>query len=96
MKMVMVVFNEGVEAEVMEALSKCHVESYTKIPRIFGVGKQSEPHMGTHVWPASNSLLMIACEDDRKNDILEEVRKLRADFQKEGVKAFVLPVEEMV
>lgn len=95
MKMVFVVFNEGIEAEVMEGLATCHVESYTKLDKVHGVGKLSGPHMGTHIWPASNTLLMIGCEDNTKDQILEAVRKLRGAFPREGVKAFVLPMEEM-
>jgi len=51
--------------------------------------------MGTHIWPGVNSLLAIVCEEENKDKILEEVQNLRSQFEREGIKAFVMPVEEI-
>ncbi len=96
MKMVWIVYNQAIGEEVDECLRRCGIESYTRFPLVHGVGQRSGPHMGTHVWPATNSLLAIVCDDERKDKILEEVRALRSRFEREGVKAFVMSVEEIV
>lgn len=96
MKMVLVVYNMAIEAEVMDCLKRCGIESYTKLPRVQGVGKLSGPHMDSHIWPGANSQLEIACEEEAKDRILEEVRELKGTYAKVGIKAFVMPLDELV
>jgi len=96
MKMVFIVYNMAIEAEVMECLKRCGIESYTKIPRVQGVGELSGPHMDSHIWPGVNSQLQIGCTEEAKNRILEEVGKLRGSYAKVRIKAFVLSMEELV
>ncbi|HDM76805.1 MAG TPA: hypothetical protein ENG51_10090 [Deltaproteobacteria bacterium] len=96
MKMVFIVYNSALEGEVAECLTRCKVESYTKFPILHGKGQLSDPHMGTHIWPATNAALLIACEDEKVKQILEEVKKIKKTFKKEGIKAFVTALEWMV
>ncbi len=95
MKMVLLVYNRAIGEEVEEALERCDVRYYTKFPLVHGVGEHSGPHMDSHIWPGANSLLMIACQDEVKDRLLEEVRALRERFRKEGIKAFVVPLEDV-
>jgi len=96
MKMVWIVYNQAIGEEVDECLKRCGIQNYTKFPTVHGVGQHSGPHMGTHIWPGVNSLLAIACQEDTKDRLLEEVRALKRTFQREGIKAFVLSLEEIV
>ena len=93
MKMVFIVFNVAIEDEVMEVLEKCCVTNYTKFPDIHGMGGHSDPHLDTHIWPGTNHGLLIAADVSVKDKILKEVRNLKAEHEKEGIKAFVFPVE---
>ncbi|MBN1526326.1 MAG: hypothetical protein JW919_01915 [Candidatus Omnitrophica bacterium] len=95
MKMVMVSYNQAMDDEVMEVLQHCAVKNYTKIPSIFGKGTSSGTHMGDDIWPGKNNLLFTACDDDAAKHILACVTELRKALGSEGVKAFVLPLEEM-
>lgn len=93
-KMVMITYNEAVDAEVMEALSGCCVlNNYTKIPGVFGKGSSSGTHLGDDIWPGRNNLLLVGCSAAEAQALLSCIRQLRANLGKEGVKAFVLPVE---
>jgi len=38
---------------------------------------------------------MVALEEDKKDKLIEQIRELRKKLGKEGVKAFVLPLEEI-
>ncbi|MDW3229749.1 MAG: P-II family nitrogen regulator [Acidobacteriota bacterium] len=96
MKMVFIVYNAAISDEVDECLKHCEIESFTKFPTVYGQGKQSGPHMGTHIWPATNSALMIVCDDEKVSSILEQIRQLKAAMARVGVKAFVFPVEDIV
>ena len=96
MKMVMVVYNSVIEPDLMDLLEKLGITSYTKWTEVQGKGEVSEPHLGTEIWPATNSVLALALQDEQKESIIKEIRSLRSNLAKEGLKAFVLPLEEMV
>jgi hypothetical protein len=94
-KMVMVVYNEAMDMEVMEVLEQCAMKNYTKIKGVFGKGATSGTHLGTDVWPGRNNILYAACEQKEKDLLLSCVKELRKKLGKEGIKAFVLPLDEM-
>jgi len=95
MKLVIICYNVAIGDEVLEVLKETGVSSYTKFKEAEGVGKLSGPHLGTHIWPAINSVLMVALEEDKKDKLIEKIKELRKKLGKEGIKAFVLPVEEI-
>ena len=95
MKLVIICYNVAIHEEVLEVLEELEIKSYTRFKEAQGVGKLSGPHLGTHIWPAINSVLMVALEEDKKDKLIEKVKELREKLGKEGVKAFVLPVEEI-
>ncbi len=95
MKMVMVVYNEAVDNEVMDILTNCCVKNYTKVIGVFGRGTSSGTHLGTDIWPGRNNILYVACEEAAGKQILVLIRQLRKSLGAEGVKAFLLPVEDL-
>lgn len=95
MKMIMIAYNEAVDMEVMEVLESCCLTNYTKVAGTFGKGTSSGIHLGTDIWPGLNNILFAACEDAAISSLLAAIKELRKTLAKEGVKAFVLPLEEM-
>jgi len=95
MKMIMISYNSAIGSEVMEALQRCKVEGYTKWTRVQGKGKRSGSHFGDEIWPAENSVIFIAVENEKTEDILRCVKQLRTKLGKEGVKAFVWNLQEI-
>ncbi len=96
MKMVLVVYNISVEEEVQEVLRKADVPCFTQWPRLLGKGVSTGPRMDTSVWPGANSALMTVVEDARARELLQAFQHLReGEAAREGVKAFLLPVEAM-
>ena len=95
MKMLMVAYSEALESKVMDALVEAGVENYTEVTQVLGKGRTSGPHMGTHVWPKQNNLLIAAVNDKVAKGAIEAVNRLRQTLGNEGIKAFVLPIEEM-
>lgn len=93
-KMVMIVYNEALDDEVMEVLNKCASNNYTKVTGVSGKGNASGTHLGNDIWPGRNNILYIACEEKEAKELLSAVSSLRKNLGKEGVKAFVLPLEE--
>jgi nitrogen regulatory protein PII len=95
MKMVMIIYNEAIDAEVTEVLKNCGLKNYTKLPGVFGSGATSGIHEGNDIWPGMNNILYIACEEKAARQMLICVKELRKKIGKEGVKAFILPVEDL-
>ena len=95
MKMVMISYNEAVDSEIMDALSGCALNNYTKIRDTYGRGESSGTHLGSDVWPGKNSILYVACEDKNARQLLSCIKELRKTLGTEGVKAFLLPLEDM-
>jgi len=94
-KMVMVVYNEALDLEVMEVLEGCAVKNYTKVNAVYGRGESSGTHLGDDIWPGRNNILYVGCEEKHAQQILACVKELRKKLGQEGVKAFLLPLEEM-
>jgi len=93
LKMEMLVYNEAIESEVMEVLENCGMKNYTKIAGSFGRGSTSGTHLGNDIWPGRNNILYVACDEQQAAQMLSCVKELKERLGKEGVKAFVLPLE---
>jgi len=95
MKMVFIMYNIAINEEIMQILKRVGIKEYTRWERATGCGKNSGPHLGNHIWPAVNSVLAVALEDDKKDRLIERIKEIRQKLGKAGIKAFVLPVEEI-
>lgn len=95
MKMVMVVYNEAMDDEVMEVLERCVMKNYTKITGALGKGATSGTHHDNDIWPGKNNILYVACEASQADQMLACCRNLRTMLGKEGVKAFVWSLDQV-
>lgn len=95
MKMVMISYNEAIEMEVTETLEKSNLKNYTKIAGTYGKGSSSGTHLGNDIWPGRNNILYVACKDEEAKRLISAVKELRKTLGREGVKAFVLSLEDM-
>jgi len=93
--LVFIVYNVAMHEEILEILDKLDLKSYTRWEEVTGVGRQSGPHLNTHVWPVKNSALAVVAGNDETGALMEEIRRLRKTKGKAGVKAFCWRVEDM-
>ena len=96
MKALVLVYNAAIESMVSSCMKECGIESYTKFPRIHGAGRSAGPRLDTHVWPGLNNALLVVSEDEKLGAMTEKIRDLKARHSREGIKAFILPVEEII
>jgi len=95
MKMVMILCPSTRLEAVQKLVDEHHVHGYTEIAEVKGAGVSGK-HMGTRAWPGTSSLVFSVVEDSRVEDLMEAVRKLAASCSpEEGLRAFVLPVDQM-
>jgi len=95
LKMVIIAYNEAIDLEVMEMMEKCNLKNYTKVMGVFGRGEISGTHLGNDIWPGRNNLLYVATPENAAKQLASAVKELRVKLGKEGIKAFILPVEEI-
>ena len=95
MKLVMIMYNEAINDEVQGLLERNGVDGFTQWTRVFGKGRSSGPHLGTHIWPKANNVLAVAAEERTAGKIIEGVKEIRKRFAKEGLKAFMWEIEEV-
>lgn len=95
MKMVMVTYNEAIDAEIKELLASCGLKNYTQLTSAFGQGDASGAHFGSDIWPGRNNIVYVACRPDEAQALMAGVRRLRKEMGAEGVKAFAWLLEEV-
>jgi len=95
MKMVLIMYSMSIDEEVMESLKDVGVKEYTKWVGVHGKGTASGAHLDSDIWPGANNVLGIALENDKVSEVLSKIRELRKKLGKEGVKGFIIPLEEI-
>ncbi|MGK9476799.1 PG0541 family transporter-associated protein [Melioribacter sp. OK-6-Me] len=97
MKAVMIVYNHGITEEVDESLEKLSIRGFTRFINVHGQGSdKGEPHLGTHIWPSQNAVVLTVIEDSKVEPLLEEVKKINKEAEEQGIHAFVWNIEKMV
>jgi hypothetical protein len=96
MKMLLLVGPEGREADLRDLATRNSVHAYSEFRNVTGEG-QTGLHLGTSVFPGRSVVIFTVVPADG----LAEFKAALAEFRKslyadEGVRAFVLPVEEML
>jgi len=94
MKLILICYSAPLHQDVLDALARVNAASYTLWPKTLGVGRGSSPHLDSPVWPGYNCALAVVVDAATKDPLMQEVRALRQRHREEGIKAFVLPVEE--
>jgi nitrogen regulatory protein PII len=96
MKMLLVIYSEALDEDVITALEAIGVECFTRWTNVHGRGKKAGPRMDTAVWPGGNSVSMFVLPDDMARKAMDVIRGIRAKAGAEGVsaKAFLLNVED--
>jgi hypothetical protein len=90
-----IIYDRAIDEEILGALTDCCIERYTRWHDASGVG-ESGPHLGDHIWPALNNVMMTVVEAEKKDEILGKIRALQEEFPFVGLRAVVLPVLDMV
>lgn len=92
MRFVFLVYDIDFEEEVMEALGRAGVQSYTLWERVLGRGERSEPKLGSHAWPSINRAMILAIPEEG----WEEARRWVGELVKRpGIRAFAWEGEEV-
>ena len=99
MKFAFVVHNSLRAPRMLELLKDAGIDYYTRWDEVKGKGHGTEPHLGQGSFQSTNSVLMIAFQEETplasliKNITAENTQIKRAD---DKIRLFQLPLERIV
>ena len=97
MDMVMIIYNQAIDEEVVELLEAVGIDRYTKWLRVLGKGEASSPRLDTPVWPGANMVLGLVIKGKRRlQRLIKGLKKLDAEVGDKGLFAFRWPVERII
>lgn len=93
MKLIIVVYEDGIDEDLTETMERFGVRGYTKLFGAQGVG-HAGPKLGTPVWPGLNNVLYVALPDEQVAPMVDTLHALQSSYRKKpGIKVFSVPVE---
>ena len=97
MKSVFIVYNQAHVEETEALLARLDIRGFTRWEDVQGAGSRGgEPHLGTHAWPGKNMATMVIVEDSLVDELLHELKSLDESAEKQGLRAFVWNIEDMI
>ncbi len=96
MKLLWIIFDEAFEDQVLEALERRGVRTFTLLRGALGQGRHSPPRWGTHVWPGHNSVLMVFLSEATLSELIPTLRELKQRLKERGFKVLVWDAEEIL
>ena len=99
MKMAFIVCNEYFADRVMQLLQDNDIDYYTSWELAKGKGRGTEPHLGTRSFGSTNTVLMIAFEDETPLEALIRgiaAANLEIKRAADRIRLFQLPLDRIV
>jgi len=96
MKMLFVIYSREADEDVVSAFKSAGMRGYTKMEAVRGEGQESEPKLGTHIWPGTNNVLLVVVEDEEAKQAVELIRNFKKEHPRAGLKGFLLPLEDCI
>jgi hypothetical protein len=96
MKAVLVIYGASLDEKIMETLTNLEIKQFTKSPYLLGRGGTSDPHLNTSIWPGSNMAILLVVEEETKTKVMAAMKALKEQHHQIGLKAMVMPIEEII
>ncbi len=95
MKMLLVIYEGGIDEDLRGVLDEAHVTGYTKLTGATGTGRKGH-RFGTQIWPGTNNLLWIALGEGAVAGLVKRLDELKASYLKPpAMQIFISPVDEV-
>lgn len=99
MKLAFVVYNDFLTPRVMHLMKATGIDYYTRWDHATGKGPGTEPHLGAGSYASTNSVLMIAFEENAPLDsLIDAITHANQEVQRadDKIRLFQLPLERIV
>jgi len=96
MKMVMIVCPQDRQNDVRKLIIEHGVHAYTEIRDVIGEGETGKK-FGTNIWPEKSILVFTVVSKEKTDSLLAALKDCEQRlFPGEGVRAFVIPIEQVM
>ena len=101
MKMLVLIFRDSLEEEILSLLQHEKIQAYTMIPKVHGMGETGAA-FGSFMSQGENSLVLLAMADEPARQTIEAFRALRSRLSQHQhgiaipMKLMVMPCEEII
>lgn len=93
MKLVIMIYDSGIEEMVSERIEALGINGYTKLFGAHGFGGTGMKQ-GDQIWPGENNVLLMAVADEQVEPLRSVMRNMQEGFRlKPGITLLVSPVE---
>ena len=99
MKMIFLVHDEHYSSKVLELLHAAGIDYFTRWDQAIGKGHGTEPHLGRGTYASTNSVMMIAFQDEKPlQALIGKIQETNAGIKRaaDRIRLFQLPLERMV
>ena len=97
MKAIFISFNQAYYETILGIMDRNNIQGFTHWDNVAGRGTNTgEPHYGSHAWPTLNGVIWTIIEDAKVERFLKMLRKLDSQAEAQGLRAFVLNVEQTI
>ena len=93
--MVLIIYDRAIDEELIDTLNASKIKCYSKWRDVVGVGRH-DPHLGDHVWPGLNNVIMAVIDQEQKRELFNKIQLLQDRYSAVGLRAFTVPVLDMV
>jgi hypothetical protein len=98
-KIAFIVHNEHFATRVMQLLHAVGIDYFTRWDQAIGKGHGTEPHLGRGGYPTTNSVLMVAFQEEAPlESLIQAISKANAEITRpdDRIRLFQLPLDRMV
>ena len=99
MKIAFIVFNDFFNKLLMQFLAEAGIDYYTRWDEVKGKGHGTDAHLGRGGAPSTNSVFMIAFQDEAPLELLiQKITAANAGVQRadDRIRLFQVPLERIV
>lgn len=97
MKAIFIAFNQASYEMVLQIMDREQIHGFTYWESVAGRGsKTGEPHYGTHAWPTMNGAILAMVADEKVERFMKLLQKFDMQSEMQGLRAFVLHVEQTI
>jgi len=96
MRMIMVICSEARQKDVRELIDKHDIHAYTELVNVLGAG-ETGVHLNSHTWPGKSVLIFTVLKKAKAQELLKALKEFQGTlYEGEGLRAFVLPVQDAI
>lgn len=95
-KEIRIVYSDAARNEILKIFEEEKIEKYLNLEQVKAKWSKNIRHMGTHIWPGTDSIFILLLENEKAEQLTEKLKEMKKNLI-EGVDMFVIvsPVEEI-